>query len=247
MVPSFLGHRDDPRAPEGRPNGRPNDLLKGRPNGRLNGRQSGQGAVATIARRSATAPASTESWTESVTGKRKRGRARIRIRIRIGTERDGGPAAETGTKNDENAEEVAAAVGTEEANAKTKKEMVEKTGSRGRKGTTIKIEALRVRSPGIRRAGERLMTGGTKRTGRDTEKKGKPKGWVGVEAGKGSTKVARRKIGNESAATAKRKTGTETGNSAPTNVVVAKRRVIISESPIMTIVNIVSRRSQSTE
>lgn len=83
------------------------------------------------------------------------------------------------------------------------------------------------------------MTGGTKTTGRGTEKRGRPKR-AGVEAGRGSTKVGeRRRAGKESAATAERETGREMENSVLTNVVVAKRGAIISESPVMTIVSIV--------
>lgn len=85
------------------------------------------------------------------------------------------------------------------------------------------------------------MTGGIKMTGRGTEKKGRPKGRAGVEAGRGGTKVGERKrAGKESAATAETETGRETGNSALTNVVVAKTGAIISESPVMIIVNIVN-------
>lgn len=114
------------------------------------------------------------------------------------------------------------------------------TGARRRTGITIKIEALRGRGPGTRRAGERLTTGGTKRTGRGTERRGKPKGRAGVEARKGSTKVERRRTGKESVATAERETGRKRENSDPTSIVVVKRGVFISASPIMTIVNIVN-------
>ncbi len=217
------GHPDGHRAPEGHPNG--------------------QGAGATTARETATAPALTESWRGSGTARGRKGRAGTGIG-REGTEGTGrgdGPAAQTGTKTGENVEEVAAAAGNEGASAETKKETAGTTGAGGRTGNTIKIEALRGRSPGIKRAGERPMTGGIKTTGRGTERRGRPKGRAGVEAGRGSTKAGeRRRAGKESAATAERGTGRETEISALTNVVVAKRGAIISGSPVMTIVNIVN-------
>lgn len=78
-------------------------------------------------------------------------------------------------------------------------------------------------------------------TGTGTEKRGRPKGQAGVEAGRGGTKAGeRRRAGKESAATAEIETGTEMENSVLTNVVVAKRGAIISESPVMTIVDIVN-------
>lgn len=215
------GHPDGRRAPEGHPNG--------------------QGAGATTARETATAPALTESWRGSVTARGRRGRAGTGIG-REGTEgtgRDDGPAAPTGTKTDESVEELAAAAGTEGASAKTKKETAGTTGAGGRTGNTIKIEAPRGRGPGIKRAGQRPTTGGIKTTGRGTEKRGRPKGRAGVEAGRGSTKAGvRRRAGKERAA--ERETGRETEISALTNAVVAKRGAIISESPVMTIVNIVN-------
>lgn len=147
------GHPDEHQAPEGRLNG--------------------QGAGATTARESATALVLIESWKGSVTGRERRGRAETGIE---GTGKDDGPAAQTGTKTGESVEEVTAAAGTEEVNAEIKKEMVGMTGAGGRTGIIIKIEALRGRGPGRRRAGERLMTGGTKMTGRGTERRGRPKG-----------------------------------------------------------------------
>lgn len=163
-------------------------------------------------RESATALALIENWKGSVTGRGRRGRAGTGIGTEVieGTGKDDGPAVQTGTKTGENAEEVAAAAGTEGVNAKTKKETVGMTEAGGRTGITIKIEVLRGRGPGIRRAGERLMTGGIKMTGRGTEKRGRPKGRAEVEAGRGGTKVGEMKrAGKESAATAERETGRE--------------------------------------
>lgn len=226
-----------------RQGGKGNDGAPGHPDGhRAPGdRPNGQGAGAIIVREIAMAPALTESWRGSATGKGRRGRAGTEIGTEAteGTGRGGDPAAQTGTKTGENVEEVAAAAGNEETNAETKKETAGMTGAGGRTGITIKIEALRGRGPRIRRAGERLTTGGIKTTGRGTEKKGRPKGQAGVEAGRGSTRVERRRTGKESAATAGRETGSETENSDLTSVVVAKRGVIINVSPVMTTVNIV--------
>lgn len=217
------GHPDGHRAPEGHPNG--------------------QGAGATTATKNATAPALTESWRGSVTARGRRGRAGTETGTEEteGTGRGGGPAAQTETKTGENVEEVVVAAGTEGTNAETKKETVGMTGAGERTGNTIKIEALRGRGPRIKRAGERPMTGGIKTTGRGTEKRGRPKGRAGVEAGRGGTKAGeRRRAGKESGATAEIETGRETENSVLTNVVVAKRGAIISESQVMTIVNIVN-------
>lgn len=220
MVAFSPGPQDGRRAPGDHPNG--------------------QGAEATTGRETATAPALTESWRGSVTARGRRGRAGIGIGT-VGTEgtgRDDGPAAQTGT---ESVEEVAAAAGTERANVETKTETAGMTGARGRTGSTIKIEAPRGRGPGIKRAGERLMTGGIKTTGRGTERRGRQKGRAGVEAGRGSTKVGqKRRAGEESAATAEIETGREMESSVLTNVVVAKRGAIIRESPVTTIVNIVN-------
>lgn len=78
------------------------------------------------------------------------------------------------------------------------------------------------------------MRRGIKRTGKGTEKRGRPKGRAKVE--RGSTRAGgKRRAGRE---TAERETGRGTENSALTNVVVAKTGAIIRESPIMTIVNI---------
>lgn len=156
MLPFLPGHPGGRRAPEGHP--------------------SGRGAEATTARKNATAPASTESWRESVTARRRRGTAGTGIEGTEGTGRDGGPAVQTGTKTGENVEEVAVAAGNEGTNARTKKETAGRTRAGGRTGNTTKIEALRGRGPRIKRPGERLTTGGTKTTGRGTEKRGKPKG-----------------------------------------------------------------------
>lgn len=204
---------------------------------------SGQGAGAIIVSENATAPPLIMSWRGSATGRGRRGRAGTEIGTEETeeTERGDDPEAQTETKTDENVEEVAAAAGSEGANVETKRGTEGMTGARGRTGITTKIEALRGSGPGIKRTGERLMTGGIKMTGRDTEKRGRRKGRAGVEAGRGDTKVGeRRRPGNESAATAERGTGIETENSVLTNVVVAKTRAIISESPVMTIVNIVN-------
>lgn len=222
-----------------RQGGKGNDAALGHPDGHraLGGHPSGQGAEATTARKSATAPALTESWRGSVTVRGRRGRAETGIGTE-GTGRDDGLAAQTGTAS---VEEVAAAAGTERANVETKKETAGMTRAGGRTGSTIKIEAPRGRGPGIKRAEERLMTGGIKTTGRGTEKRESPRGRAGVEAGRGGTKVEeRRRAGEESEATAERETGRETESSVLTNVVVAKRGAIISESPVMTIVNIVN-------
>lgn len=223
MIPFLTGHPDGHRALGGHPNG--------------------QGAGATTVRETATAPALTESWRGSVIVRGKRGRAGTGIG-REGTEgtgTDDGPAAQTGIKTGESVEEVAAAAGTERANVETKREMAGMTGAGGRTGNIIKIEALRERSPGIKRTGERLMTEGTKTTGRGTEKRGKPRGRAGVEAGKGGTKVEeRRRAGKEIAATAEIETGRETESSVLINGVIAKRGAIISVSPVITIVNIVN-------
>lgn len=221
FVPLSTGRPDGHRAPGDRPNG--------------------QGAGAIIAREIAMAPALTESWRESGTGKGRRGRAGTGIGTEEteGTGRGGDPAAQTGTKTGENAEEAAAAAGNGETNAETKKGTAGMTGAGGRTGITIKREALRGRGPGIRRAGERRTTGGIKTTGRGTEKTGRPKGRAGVEAGRGSTRAERRRAGKESAATAERETGSGTENSDLTSVVVAKSGVIINVSPVTTTVNIV--------
>lgn len=220
-----------------------NDAAPGRPDGHQapEGHPNGQGAGATTARKNATAPALTENWRGSVTARGRRGREGIGIEGTGGKGSDGGLAAQTGTKTDENAEEAAVAAGTAGANVETKKETAGMTRAGGRTGNTIKIEAWRGRSPGIRRTGERPMTGGIKTTGRGTEKRGRPKGRAGVEAGRRDTKVVeRRRAGRESLATAEIKTGRETEHSVLTNVVVAKRGAIIPESPVMTIVNIVN-------
>lgn len=83
------------------------------------------------------------------------------------------------------------------------------------------------------------MKRGTKTRGTDTETTGRPRGRVGVEAGRGSTGAGeRRRAGKESAATTE--TGKEMENSVLTNEVVAKSEAIISESPAMTIVDIVN-------
>lgn len=205
---------------------------------------NGQGAGATTAIENAMVQALTTSWRGSVTGRGRRGRAGTEIGTE-GTEeteetgRGDDPEAQTETKTDENVEEAAAAAGSEEANVKTKRGTEEMTGARGRTGITTKTAALRGSGLGIKRTGEKLMTGGIKTTGTGTERRGRQKGRVGVEAGRRGTKVGRRRrAGRESAPTAEKGTGIETENSVPTNVVVAKTGAIISESPVMIIVNI---------
>ncbi len=168
----LLGHPDEHRA--------------------LGGHPKGRGAGATTATEIAMAPALTESLRGSVTARGRRGRAGTATG-RGGTEgtgRDEDLEAQTETKTGENADEVAAAAGTERTSVKTKKETAGMTGAGGRTGSTIKIEVVRGRGPEIRRAGERLMTGGIKTTGRGTEMRERPKGRAGVEAEKGDTKVA---------------------------------------------------------
>lgn len=221
MLSSWLGHPDGRQAPEGH--------------------QNDQGAGATTARETATVLVLTESWNESVTGRGRRGKAGTGIGTEGtgGTGKDGDPAALTEPKIAENAGEVAAAAGTEGANGKRKKEMVGMTGAGERTGITIKTELMRGRGPGIRRAEERLMTGGIKTTGRDTETRGRPKGRAGVGAGRGSTKVGeRRRAGKESVATAESEREME--NSVLTNVAAAKTGVIISASPATTTANTVN-------
>lgn len=225
-----------------RQGGKGNDGAPGRPGGHQapGGLPNGRGAGATTATETGTGPALTGNWRGSVTARERRGRAGTGI----GTEetgRDGGPEVQTGTKTGESVEGAAAAAGTERANVETKKEMAGMTGAGGRSENTTKIEALRVRGPGIKRAGERPMTGGIKTTGTGTETRGKPKGRVGVEAGRGGTKVeGRRRAGKESAATAGIESARGTESSALTSVVVAKRGATISESPATTTVNIVN-------
>lgn len=221
----FPGHPGGHRAPVGRPNG--------------------QGAGATIARESATGPALIESWRESVTGRGRRGKAGTETG-RGGTEGTGKGDAPVARTETESAREVTAVAGTVGASARRRKGTAEMTGARGRTGITIKTEALRGRGPGIRRAGERLMTAGTRTIGKDTGMRGRPKGPAGVEAERGDTKVGqRRRAGKGSAATAGRGTGREMENSALTNVVAAKRGATISESPAMTIVDIEGVRASS--
>lgn len=222
--------------------GNRNVAAPGHPDGHqvLGGHLNGQEAGATTAKEIATAPVSTESWRENVTDRGRRGRAGTAIgkEETEGTGRDDGPAAQTGT---ESVDEVAAAAGTERATAERKKETAGMTETGGRTGITTKIEALRGRGPEIKRAGQRLMTGGIKTTGRGTEMRGRPKGRAGAEAGRGGTKVEeRRRAGNGSAATVERESGRETESSALTNGVAAERGVIISESPATTTANIVT-------
>lgn len=215
------GHLDGHQAPEGRPNGR--------------------GAEATTAREIATAPALIGSWKESVTGRRRRGTAGTETEKgeTEGTGKDDVPVAQTETKTDEKGKEVAAAAGTVGMNAGKKKEMEEMKGAGERTGITIRIEALRGKSPGIRRTEQRRMIGGIKMKGTDTGKTGRQRGQAGVEAETGGIKAEeRRRAGRESAATVERETESETENNVLTNAVVAKRGAIISGSPAMITVNI---------
>lgn len=215
-------------------------FLTGRPDVHpaLGGHPKGRGAGATIVRKTVMAPALTASWRGSATVSGKRGRVGTGIG-REGTEGTGrgdGPAAQTGIRTGESVEEVTAAAGTGRASVETKKETAAMTGAGGRTGNTIKIEALRERGPGTRRAGQKLMTGGIKTTGRGTGRIGKPRGQAGVEAGKGSTKVVeRRRAGKETAATAEIESGSEMESSALT-----KRGATITESQATTIADIVN-------
>lgn len=222
----IAGHPDEHQAPEGHLNG--------------------QGAGATTARKNATAQALIENWKGSVTDRGRRGRAGIGTGASEGTGKDSrsgkdGPAAQTGTKTDENVEEVAAAAENGGVNAETKKGTVGMTGAGERTEITTKIEVLKGRGPGTRRAGERMMTGGIKMTESGTEKSARPKGRAEVEAGRGGIKVGEKKrAGKESAAIAERETGTETGSSVLTSVAAVKKGVIISASLATTIVSIVN-------
>lgn len=220
MILSSLGHPDGHRAPEGHPNG--------------------LGAGATIARGTAMAPALTESWRESVTGRGRRGKAGTKTGTggTEGTGKDDAPVARTGT---ENAGEVAVAAGSVRANARRRKGRGRTIEAGGRTGITIKTEAVRGSVPGIRRAGGRPMIGGTRMIGNGTGKRGKPRDRAGVEAERGDTKVEeRRRAGKGSAATAGSGIESETGNRALTNVVVVKRRATISASPAMITVDTVN-------
>lgn len=205
----------------------------GRPDERrvLGGHPGGRGAGATITRKNATVPASTASWRGSAIVRGKRGKAEIAIGTE-GTGKGGGPAAQTGTKSGESAGEAAVAAETERASVGTKRETVAMTGTGGRRGSIIKTGARRERSPGTRRARGSPMTEDTRRTGKGTGTRGRPRDQAGVEAGTGSIKAAeRRKAGNEIAATAERESESETESSDPTKGAVAKSGATTSESP----------------
>lgn len=141
-----------------------------------------------------------------------------------GTGRGDGHAAQTGIKTGGSAEEVAAAAGTGRANAGT--ETAGRSAADGRRGITIKIEALTERSLERRRAGGRLTTEGIKTTGRGTGRRGRLRGRAGVEAGKGGTRVAERRR----AGRAEMESGRGTESSALTNGAAAKRGATISGS-----------------
>lgn len=198
-----------------------------------------RGAEATTVNEIAVALALTVNSIGSVTGNERRGRAGTEI----GRERGGVPAAQIGTKTDENAEEVVVAAESEEANGGKKKETVEMTEAGRRTGTTTRTEAVIGRSPGRKRAEGRATTGDTKTTGRDTKKRGRPKGPVGVAARKKGTRVERRRPRDGTAATAERETGREMENGGPTNGAVAKTGATTRGSPVMIrIINIVNAR-----
>lgn len=201
--------------------------LAGHPGGHQapEGHRNGQGAGVTIGRGIAMAPATTASWRENGTARGRRGRART------GTEESGNGddlVAQKETKTGESVKEVTAAVGTGGANVGIKKGMEETTGAGKRSEITIRTGALTGRGPGIEGAGERQMNEGIKTIGTDTGRRRRLNDQAAVEAETGNTK--RTKAGNGSAATAKRRTESETGRRVHTNVVVAKRGAIISES-----------------
>lgn len=195
------------------------------------GLQNGRGAEVTIGRKIATGPVLTVSWRGNATGREKSGTGTGRGATEV-TGRGGAHAVRTGIKSGGSAEEVAAAAGR--ANDATKTERAGTTAADGRRGITIKIEALTERSLERRRAGERLTTDGTKRTGRGTERRGRPRGRAGVEAGKGGTRVAEtrraRRAGTES--------GRGTGSSARTSGAAAKSGATISGSRATTTASI---------
>lgn len=213
--------------------------MAGRPDERrvLGGHPGGRGAGATITRKNATGPALIASWRGSVIVSGKRGRAEIGIGTE-GTGTGGGPAAQTGTKSGESAEEATVAAGTERVSVETKRETAAMTGTGGRRGSIIKTGVQRERSPGTRRAGENQMTKDTKRTGTGIGTRGRPRGQAGVEVGTGSIKAAeRRKAGNEMAATAEIESERETESSDPTKEAAAKSGATTSESPVTITVN----------
>lgn len=203
----------------------------------------------------AMAPVLIGSWRGNETGRERRERAGTGTETETGTGtgrgrergaieeigRDDGPAAQTETKTGENADGVAVAAGNEGVNEETKRGTGVMTEAGRRTGITTKIGAVTGSGPEIRRAGERLMRGDTKMTGTGTGRRGRPNAPAGAEAGRGGTKVVeqteRKRAGKGSAVTAERGTGTETESSVLTNVVTAKRRAIVSESPAMTVVN----------
>lgn len=186
-------------------------------------------------------PALTVSWSGNVTAKR-RSETEIGREENGEIETDGGHAAQTGTKTAVNAEEAVAAAGTGEMSEETKRGTEVMTEAKGKTETTTKTGAPRESGHGIERAGKRRRTEDIKMIGSDTERRGRPKGRAGVEAGRKGTKLEKKKVGNVSEATAKRgnETGTGKENHGLTNVVVAKKGAIISGSLVMTIVNIVN-------
>lgn len=170
----------------------------------------------------------TGSWRGSGTGREKSGTGTGRggTEGTEGTGRGDGHAAQTGIKTGGSAEEVSAAAGTGRANAGTKTETAGTSAADGRRGITIKIEALTERGLERRRAGERLTTEGIKTTGRGTGRRGRRRGRAGVEAGKGGTRVAERRR----AGRAEMESGRGTESSALTNGAAAKRGATISAS-----------------
>lgn len=207
--------------------GRPDELRA--PGGLLNGR----GVEVTIGRKIVTGPASTVSWRGSATGREKSGTG-TGTGVTEVTGRGDGRAALTGTKSGGSAEEVAAAAGR--ASVATKTETAGTTAADGRRGTTIKIEALTERGLERRRAGQRLTTGGTKTTGRGTERRGRPRGRAGVAAGRGGTKAAE----TRRAGRAETESGRGTGSSAHTSGAAAKSGATISGSRATTTAGIVN-------
>lgn len=217
MMPLQTGHPGELQAPGGLRNGR--------------------GAEVTIGKKNATGLALTVSWRGSVTGREKSGTGTGRGGTEV-TERGDGRAALTGIRTGGSAEEAAATAGTGRPSDGTRTERAGTTAADGRRGSTIKIEALTERGLERRRAGERLTTEGIKTTGRGTGRRGRPSGRAGVEAGKGGTRVAE----TRRAGRAEMESGRGTGSSALTNGAAAKIGVTISGSRATTTAGIVNAR-----
>lgn len=158
-----------------------------------------------------------------------------------GTERGGGQEAQTETKTDVSAEEVAAAAGTGGQSGETKRGMEEMRGAGGKIGIPTKTEHQTENGPGIGRTGRTKRTADIKTIGSDTEKRERPKE-AEVEAEKKGTKLRMKKVGSVSQATVGRKNETEneTESHALTNAAAAKKGPIISASPITNTVNTVN-------